>query len=145
MRQRKRTASTKGVSSNQRYRRKRKVQYRVQHRKEAVRIRKRICCWLVEVDARAPEFGVAAACDDRAFGKRPECVLDVVVGADDFLAEGHAEPVFGSLVHGYDEDVASSFEGDVLPYWLVWLWHSGRSFFFWVLVGCEKRGRGRGR
>lgn len=54
-----------------------------------------------------------AARDDGAVGIWAEGFLDVVVCADDLLAEKAVETVLGGLLEGEDEDVAAAFQGEV--------------------------------
>ena len=59
---------------------------------------------------RGKEFHVASSGYDGAFRTQSELSLDIVVGAGNFLAERHCEPVFGRSVQSDDEDIALSLD-----------------------------------
>jgi hypothetical protein len=92
----------------------REVHDGVQHWEEAVRIRKWIHVGLVKFHTSAPEFLIAAAGYHSAFRVLPECAVDVMKGADDFLAEGNAEPILRSFQQSDDEDTALTVYREML-------------------------------
>ena len=113
MRQGKRAGATKGMAREKRNSRIRKVKNRVEHRIEPVTVGKCVSITFIQIEARTPEFGVAAASDDRSSSVGSDGCLDMVEDAGDSLAEGDIKPVLGLLPQCDDEDTALAREGQV--------------------------------